>query len=171
MGTINGCGTMFYGWDHENEYSTANKWVTLFYFPVIPFARFRLKPLTDFEKEKFFSSPGDFAAAIVGYGSRTDLFQVKETLPLDGRSILITYVRAYLLLPLLMAWPVLLVIAVRNILAVHPEWENTVWFSPVLITFVGIIIFNSIAVPMWAIQRARGYRGGLFKKVNDRGHR
>jgi hypothetical protein len=164
MGTINGCGTMFYGWRHNKEDSTATKWFTLFYIPIIPLGRSRLRALTDFEKEKFFSSPGALAAAIVGYGSRTDLYQIKERLPLDGLSVLLTYLKAYLLLPLLVAWPILLMVAIRGVFGVHPEWENAEWFKPALIAFVGVTLFNAIAVPMWSIQRARGYRGGLFTK-------
>lgn len=164
MSTINGCGTMYYGWDHDEEDSTATKWFTLFYVPIIPLGRSRLKVLTDFEKEKFLSSPSAFAAAVVGYGSRTDLYQINENLPIAWSSVAVTYIKAYLLLPFLVVWPILFLIAFRQVFGIHPEWNNSSWFAPVLIGFVGIALFNAIAVPMWAIQQARGYRGGLFGK-------
>lgn len=164
MSTINGCGTMFYGWNHDSEDSTATKWFTLFYIPVIPLGRSRLKALTDFEKEKFISSPGALAAAVIGYGSRSDLYQINESLPIVWSSVVVTYLKAYLLLPFLVVWPILLLMAFRQVFGIHPEWSNSSWFTPVLIGFVGIALFNAITVPMWAIQRARGYRGGLFQK-------
>ena len=85
-------------------------------------------------------------------------------MPLNLPEVLLTYLKAYAALPLLMAWPWLLAVLARQMFGVHPEWEETAWFMPAILVFVGVALINAIVVPMWAIQRARGYGGGFFKK-------
>jgi hypothetical protein len=167
MSTINGCGTMFYGWRHSTPQSTATKWFTLLYLPIIPLSRYALKPTTDFTREKFVKSAGQAAAALVGYGSRTDNYLVHGNTPLNWAEVLLTYARAYLLLPVLMLWPFMLVYLMRQLTGTHPEWEEAPWFTPALVGFVGLALINAVVVPMWAIQSARGYKGGPFRRRKD----
>ena len=163
MGTINGCGTMFYGWRGTTEKdTTATKWLTLLYLPVLPLARFRLMPTTAFEREKFANSPKEVAAALVGYGSRTDTYKVSAKLTVSFAEVLTTYAKAYIALPILITWPWLIFLLLRSVFGVHPEWEERAWFMPAVLTFVAISLINAVVVPMWAIQSARGYRGSLL---------
>lgn len=165
MSTINGIGTMFYGWRGlGTPASTATRWVTFLYLPIVPLARFELSPVTDFEREKFLSSPGAVAAALVGYASRTDAFRVARKLPLSFPEVVGNYLKAYVGLPLAVAWPALLLVAFRMTTGVHPEWEDRPWFTPAVIAFVAVALLDAIAVPMWAIQAARGLRAGLLRR-------
>lgn len=165
MSTVNGWGTMFYGWRHAPDApSTATRWFTAFYLPVLPLSRHRLTATTDFDREHLAASPSDVALAMVGNASRTDTFAMDAKLPLNLPEVLMTYLKAYVALPLLMAWPWLLAVLARQMFGVHPEWEEKAWFMPAIIVFVGVALINAIVVPMWAIQRARGHRGGLFRK-------
>jgi len=165
MSTVNGWGTMFYGWRHaQGMASTATRWFTAFYLPVVPLSRYSLTATTDFDRERLTASPSEVVLAMVGYASRTETFAMDAKLPLNPSEILVTYLKAYVTLPLLMAWPWLLAALGRQMFGVHPEWEDTAWFMPAIIVFVGVALINAIVVPMWAIQRARGYRGGIFRK-------
>lgn len=47
---------------------------------------------------------------------------------------------------------------------VHPEWEEKASFMPAILVFVCVALINAIVVPMWAIQRALGYRGKFFRR-------
>jgi len=152
---------MFYGWRGAAEReSTATKWLTLLYVPIFPLARYRLTPATRFEREKFANSPKEVAAALVGYGSRTDTYRISAKLSLNLAEVLATYAKAYIALPILIAWPWLLLYSVRLLFGTHPEWEDKAWFIPAVVAFAAASLVNAVVVPMWAIQSARGYRGG-----------
>ncbi|AXQ27782.1 hypothetical protein D0B54_03440 [Solimonas sp. K1W22B-7] len=167
MAEISGCGTMFYGWKHQGEYSTATSWFTLFYVPVIPWDRYRLRALTASEKERLRALPDGLPAEVVGHGS-DDLYVVHQRLLWDGREILVTYLKTYVLLPFLMAWPLLLVLADRALFGPRPELIGVPWVETTLKVFAVFMVVNAIVVPAWAIQSSRGYRGGLFRKSAGR---
>ena len=155
----------FYGWRGlDTKSPAATKWFVLFYLPVIPLARYRLTPTTDFEREKFAKSAGEIAAALVGYGSRTDAYIVHGKERLEPIEVLTTYLKAYVALPFLIVLPFIVLYLFRSVFGVHPEWEHEPWFTPAMMAFTLVAIVNAVAVPMWAIQSARGYRGGFFRR-------
>ena len=165
MSTVNGCGTLFYGWRGlSTNKPAATKWLVLFYLPLFPLARYRLTPTTDFAREKFAKSAAEIAAALVGYGSRTDAYTIHAKEPIAFLEVLSTYVKAYVALPFLIVWPLLALYLLRLLFGVHPEWENQAWFTPALTVFALITVVNAVVVPMWAIQSARGYSGGFFRR-------
>lgn len=115
MSTVNGWGTMFYGWRHTpGAPSTTTRWFTAFYLPVLPLSRHRLTATTDFDGERFAASPSDVALAMVGHASRTDTFAMDAKLPLQMSEVVVTYLKAYVAMPLLMAWPWLLAALFRR---------------------------------------------------------
>ena len=166
MSTHNGIGTMFYGWKHAaNGESTATQWATIFYVPVLALGRYRLRVLTDFEREKFVSSGAEALAALGGNIVRTDNLEILERLPFDVKEMASTYLKTYLVLPLLMSWPFfVLKPLIGHLLRAFPEWRDSPAY-PVISTAIAVaLLVNAVSVPMWAIQRARGYKGGFFGK-------
>ena len=62
MSTINGTGTKYYSWQPvraADRTGYATKWFTLFYVPVLPLRRQKLKVLTDRANEGFFDGAVD----------------------------------------------------------------------------------------------------------------
>lgn len=109
MSTVNGCGTMFYGWrGRATPASTATKWITLFFLPIAPLGRYRLTPITDFDREMLTASAKEVAAALVGHGARTDISLISARLPIRFPEVLSTYFTAFVAVPFLMVWPWLL---------------------------------------------------------------
>jgi len=156
---------MFYGWRRAKTCdSTATKWLTLFYVPIFPLARYHLALATPVEGEKFADSPQEVAAALVGYGSRTDMYRVRAKLPLSVSEMFSTYSKAFIAVPLLIAWPWLILYLMRHLTGTHPAWESQAWFTPAVVAFAGFALVNAVVVPMWAIQAARGLRSGIFRR-------
>jgi len=167
MSTVSGFGTRFYGWQHfPDGTSTATRWVAFFYLPVIPLERMKLRVLTDFASEKFLpKAPSAAAKAQVfplfkqGMVSREDRYEVLEQLPFSDSEILATYFRTFILMPLAMLWPIILVVTFFSA-AKSRGWADEMWAI-----WVGFLLFcgalgNLLAVAIWAIRRTRG-TGGL----------
>ncbi|NWJ42583.1 MAG: hypothetical protein HXX12_16595 [Geothrix sp.] len=164
MSTVNGCGTMFYGWrGRATPASTATKWITLFFLPIAPLGRYRLTPITDFDREMLTASAKEVAAALVGHGARTDISLISARLPIRFPEVLSTYFTAFVAVPFLMVWPWLLLYLGKRLFGIPPEWEERAWFMPAVVVYACVSLLNAVAVPAWAIQLARGIRPGLFR--------
>jgi len=163
MSTINGFGTRYYGWRHnEDSTATATSWVSLFYLPLIPLRRHSLRVLSDPR-----SSPvrlrGIGGGALGFLASQTDHYAILGQTPLSGVEIAKTYAKAYILLPLLMAWPLLLVIIFSKIFGPFPHSSAA---GPVAMAAAVLTIISVIAWPIWAIRRSRGMSPKLSRAVS-----
>ncbi len=99
MGTINGFGTTYYGWQHREEgKAEAAKWFVVLFLPVFPIKRHLLRILRDPDSEPTVSAK-EFVQVISPHKEIRDYFHVLEELPLDKQSVLKTLFKAYLLLP------------------------------------------------------------------------
>ena len=81
MSTVNGTGTMFYGWQpprRADRTRYATQWFVLFYLPIVPLARYKVRILSDRAKEGFF-------------GGATDHYELLERTELDWSEILMTW--------------------------------------------------------------------------------
>ena len=165
MSTIQGIGTRFYGWTHHDDGTAhATQWFALFFLPVIPLRRYHLRVLTDFKaKEPFLAVPkyGFFA----GYptGIQVDHYDLLERTPLVGREIARTLLLTYVVGPILMVWPISLFLALSSLVKHNPEWKDAAWLIYVFVALIAMSFGNAIAVPLIALRKTRGFRGGLFE--------
>jgi hypothetical protein len=103
--TIQGMGTLHYGWRHfEDGTATATCWITFLWLPIIPLRKSRLRVLTDFRRDLRGDAPGQIALRGGGV-IQEDRFELIEKLPLSARDIALTLVKAYVVLPLLLVCP------------------------------------------------------------------
>jgi len=158
MSTINGCGTGLRGWRHEPDGSSiATSWILFAFLPVVPLRRYRLRTLTDFEHESF-GTADQIASALVGSLSWSDPVAIQERLPLSWCEIGMTYLRAYVLVPLLCLWPFAVFALVLGILrAVNGAPPKLP--EDGMKAFLVLASANAIAVLLIAARRMRGYPG------------
>lgn len=162
MSTINGFGTKFYGWRHfPDGTSTATRWVSFFYIPVVPLARMKLRVLTDFQSENFFPKPAEAPRDSIlplvksGWFTLEDHYQMVQKLSLSGGEIFKTYVRTFVLMPLAMLWPLSVLFAVGSFGQAHHIFED-MWFIWAFLLLFLAAFANLLAVAIWAIRRSRG---------------
>lgn len=153
MATFNGIGTRFLGWRHRDDgLSTATLWFTVAYFPLVPLRRFRLRNLTDFAAER--SPTGLAVLAPLGGGVFwTEPVDMLERLPLSWREIAATYLRCYVLIPLLCLWP----IPVGRFVIAWFREHGSVLTQGVGVTFIVFALANAVLVLLIAVRRMRGY--------------
>ena len=155
MASINGIGTGWRGWRHGADgVSVATSWITFVYLPIVPLRRCRVRNHTDFEAERIRTLPQAVGAlAAMGGGGVTweERVEVLERTPLDGREVAETYLRAYVLVPLLCLWPFLL-----------GRWALT-WFPdrsaippPAIVAAIAFCLANAMIVLLVAVRRMRG---------------
>jgi hypothetical protein len=164
MATLNGFGNMFYGWKHQpGEDSSATKWLTIFYIPIVPLGRYRLKVLTDFNHEKT-----RIRATPVGMlASQENRFDILERTSLNWGEILRTYVSTFVGLPILMLGPFLVFLGLSKLLSlvIHvPKGELPLWLNGILMIGSAISLINLLWWPIWAIRRSRGMQLGFVPK-------
>ena len=165
MGTVQGVGTRFYGWRHGDDGTAhATLWFAAFFLPLVPLKRFHLRVLTDFaKKEPFLVVPrtGFFAGSPTGL--QVDHYELLERTPLRAAEIVRTLALTYVMGPVLMAWPVALFFLMDAVLDGRPEWRQSTAVLYAVVALVMIVFGNAIAVPLIALRRTRGFRGGLFE--------
>lgn len=103
MSTLNGFGTQYYGWRRpsgdEQDVAEATLWVVAAFLPIVPLRRVRLRVVpTVASRPSFFT---------VGWQGFTVHTQELERLPFDVASTLKTYACGYLLTPVLLLLPIL----------------------------------------------------------------
>jgi len=97
--TINGIGTMYYGWKaHPDGSATATWWIVVVFLPLIPLRRERLR----------IYSPGADNIALPATGQTA--WQIVERLPLDWTSILLTYFKGFIIVPAILIGPIVLAV-------------------------------------------------------------
>jgi hypothetical protein len=162
MATINGIGTMYYGWRHsENQPSTATKWFTLFYLPILPLGRYALEVLTDFSSENLVSTS---SASSGGVATQYDYIKTISKTPLAWKEIARTYINAYILLPLLVTWPIPLIFVILPwLFSSFPELKSKSWIEMcIVIPSIVLLISNAILIPVYFLRKARGFKGGFI---------
>jgi hypothetical protein len=158
MSTVNGWGTALRGWNHQPDGTAfATSWVVVSYLPLVPLRRYHVRVLTDFGHEPFVPPPADDARFRLGV-SWTEPIEVLARLPLSWREIGLTYLRAYVLVPLLCVWPILIAVPVLGLVSRGRRAPTSLVNAFVL---VGIV--NALAVLLIAARRMRGYRGSRAK--------
>jgi hypothetical protein len=164
MSTLDGFGTMFYGWKHlAGQPSTATKWMTVFYIPIIPLGRYQLRVKTNFwrDMEQIRSTPLGLMA------SRQDRFEILGKTSIHWPEVLLTYAKTYIVLPLLMFAPLLVEWLFSSL-----EWfpysdareDVPIWLNAIL---WGVVVGQLISVvywPIWAIRKSRGMQIGGKRK-------
>lgn len=165
MSTFQGIGTRFYGWNHqEGGTSHATQWFSLFFLPILPLKRYHLRVLTDFtRKEPFFVVPTEGFFAGSPTGMQVDEYQFIEQTPLVFSEVLRTVVTTYVFGPLLMAWPISLFFFLKWATDNYPSAKYSMWWFVVFVVLIAGSFGNAIAVPLIALRRTRGFRGGLFE--------
>jgi len=156
MSTLNGFGTLYYGWRHASDgTATATKWFAISWLPVIPIERHHLRVLTDFsnQKQSIKSELGGFVV------SQTDHYQILEKTPISAKEVGVTYAKAYVGLPSMLFGPMLAVILLMGAIKafgieVRPE---TPAFN-VFLVGVFLAFANFLYQSVKAIRRARGWQ-------------
>jgi hypothetical protein len=157
VGTNGGIGTIFYGWRHEGGgVATVTKWLVVFWLPVIPLGRYRIRMLNDPDDEPPVSLKV-LGMAAVGAGAVSDSFEILERLPLDWRSALRTYVTGYVGVPLLIGAPVAAVVGLLILLiragVLDREGVAIIYAS---VAVVSLCIGYVLCVMATVVHRARG---------------
>jgi len=158
MSTLNGFGTLYYGWRHASDgTATATKWLAVSWVPVIPLQRQHLRVLTDFEKPQ--QPKAGLGGLVV---SQTDHYQIIADTPLSAKEIALTLAKTYIGLPALLFAPMLVVALFMKLLQhmgvdVRP---GTMAFN----VFIGAsfaALLNFLYQAIRAIRRSRGWQPKL----------
>ena len=140
MGTTNGFGTQFYDWEYlDNGQAEATSWLVAAFFPLLPLRRVRLRVHTSGEKPSFFSlnSGGSFQIS----------YDELETVRNSPARIVRTYLKGWLLTPLILLAPLLVMIALSRILPREPGGGPSAllkdyfgWFAGIQILYFAIVV-------------------------------
>lgn len=136
MSTFNGVGTLYYDWQSNGD-GTANatKWFVVFFLPVIPIQRERLRVLRTEKKQVGIL---ETVVALTGNGTGFEAtIEVLGNVPISFGRILRTYLFAYLGIPTItFMLPILLLVALM-----------------LLIEYLGMNVqqFMSVAFPIFGI--------------------
>jgi hypothetical protein len=162
MRTLNGIGTMLYGWRHQTDGTAfATKWFVLGYVPLIPLRRYHLRVVTDLRKKESFIQT-ETEGFLAGTPVQKTHYEIHRDLALSPRDILRTLGRTYLLGPVLMLWPALLMALFSRFMDRNPQWRDYDWPLFAVLGLVVILFANILTVALIALRRARGFQGGLF---------
>lgn len=167
MSTLNGFGTMFYGWRHRTgEASSATKWLTVFYVPIFPLGRYKLKVTTDFRHD-----PTEIRMSAAGLlASRKDHFESSERTRLVCGELILTYASAFVGLPLLTLWPlsILWLLGKLEWLPLYESAGASTWAAVVALAVTGCALCNVLYWPIWAIRKSRGMQREHPRRRNKR---
>ena len=117
MSTLNGVGTLYYDWQSNSD-GTANatKWFVVFFLPVVPMRRERVRVLSTEIKR---SGVLDTLLALTGNGSGFETrIEVLGQVPNSAGRILKTYLWAYIGVPMIAFFiPIMLMVALTFLVA------------------------------------------------------
>lgn len=159
MSTLNGFGTLYYGWRHSaDNTATATRWFAVSWVPIIPLRRERLRVLTNF------NNPGQNIRVELGglVISQVDHYELLERLPLSLGEVLVTLAKTFIGLPLLLLGPVLL-LALGMKLAQAAGVDIKPGSMPFAIFMGGTVLslVNVLYQAVRAIRRARGWQPNI----------
>lgn len=159
MSNVSGFGTLYYGWKHSADGTgTATKWITILWLPVIPLFREKLRVLTNF-KEDSKNIRAELGGLVL---SQQDKYERIGRLPLSINEILVTYLKAYIGLPIILIGPLVLLFAFLGLLhhfGVSIEPNSTPFYIFMVGYFIAFINFLWQCVR--AIRRARGWQPNI----------
>ncbi len=140
MSTFNGIGTLNYGWQAcDDGTAIATTWFVIGFFPIVPLRRQRVRIL---------QPPGaKVTDVLIPAGFRTRM-QIVERLPLDYRAIVRTYLKGFVLVPLLIALPLIIARGVTWI-APFPQQpaQQKDWQTWLLVTWaIGMFVYWAVLV-------------------------
>ena len=144
MSTINGIGTLHYGWKHLSDGTAhATKWFVVMFFPVVAIRRDHLRVL---------EPPAESARR-----AWLSHFELLGHVPLSIGSVLKTYFKAYVVVPVILIAPVLLIRCIKSVAPeLIEEFEvkivSLMNLSPALALFYWPIVIS------WILDRAKGRR-------------
>lgn len=153
MGTINGMGTMYYGWCHnEDGTAEATKWFVFIFLPIIPLKTHKLQLLHNPDDEKTVS-PTQVLGAILPHKEISDSYTILEVLPLNWNSVIKTYAKAFIGMPLLLGVPLAIIILIFKLIKNYDS--ISFWFIN-----IGILVWIGYAFAAIAtiFHRSRGGR-------------
>ena len=147
MGTLNGFGTFYYGNDDARADGSfvTTRYLVAAMLPVIPLGteRVKLHGLDD--------------TLLAGRAQ----YEVLEQLPMRWNQVGRTYLRAWLLVPLLLVWPFVLLMAFAGLLHLATSTETTSRVMSTVAPVFGVVFAVYFIGTLWyLIRRAR--RTGLM---------
>ncbi len=148
LSTINGVGTLNYGWQAcEDGTAIGTTWIVIGFFPLVPIRRQRVRILPP---------PGAKVSDLfMPVGFRAQM-QIVETLPFDYRAILRTYLKAFVLVPILLALTLLVLRIVTWIAPLPQPAQQQDWQTGVIIAFaIGSFVYWGVLVAT-ILDRASG---------------
>ena len=155
MSTLNGFGTLYFGWRHAADgTSTATKWFAVSWVPVVPLYRQRLRVLTNFSNPEPLKS--ELGGLVV---SQQDRYEIVEPLPLSAKEVATTLAKTYLGLPAILFGP--LVVAALLMKSIQALGYDATPGSTAFTVFIGLVfasIGNLLLQSVRAIRRARGWQ-------------
>ncbi len=112
MAAIYGTGTLFYGWkSSRGRIATATRWLSVFYLPVLPLGRYRVRLPMPPKKGFLYGlrellKLGRGPLSVLAWAPVQTECRVIGREPFRFEEAVLTYVKTYLLLPLALAGPV-----------------------------------------------------------------
>jgi len=170
MSTLNGFGTLFYGWKHFPEQaSTATKWLAAFYIPVVPLGRYQLRVHTSFGNDRT-----QVRATPIGLvASQHKYFEILGKTPLSWHEVLLTYASAFIGLPLLMFAPILAIWLLHYLgWTAHykTQEEMPMWLTIVFAIMTAAQLVCVLYWPIWAIRKSRGMQTRSSLRFKTKGN-
>lgn len=152
MGTMNGFGTQFYDWEYlDNGQAEATSWLVAAFFPIIPLRRVRLRVHTSGQKPSFFS--------LKSGGSFQITYDELKTVPNTPGRIVRTYLKGWLLTPLVLLAPLLVMTALSRILPREAGGGPNAALKSYLGWFAVIQVLHIAIVVSVILDRCSGRRG------------
>lgn len=159
MSTLNGFGTLYYGWRHAADgTATATKWFALSWVPVIPLQRQRLRVLTEFTGAAR-NIKSELGGLIV---SQVDRYQILEQLPLSFKEVVVTFIKTYMGLPALLLGPAFVLVLLMK--ALQYVGFDVKPGSNAFNIFAGgffLVLIHFFWQAVRAIRKARGWQPNL----------
>jgi hypothetical protein len=152
MSTVNGIGTMFYGWRFVNEDTAfATEWFTVLYLPLIPLKRCKVN-VPERRKPETIASWRSLVGIVTWSPSFSDRYVVVECTPLSIREVATTYLKAFLLLPSAIVAPLFLMLASRPHLDIE---HNDTHFYLSIGMFLAWVVYG-VCLLAHLLHKARG---------------
>jgi hypothetical protein len=138
MSTINGVGTVYYGEDQRKEDQSylATSFLVLFFIPIIPLGTVRMRNL--------------------GIDGEKNHYEILKRLPMHWGQVRKAYLRGWLLMPLVLLWPMLLLVVVGGIThALYGKATTSKMMSSVVPVVSAVFAIYFIAMAAHLVRRIR----------------
>lgn len=162
--TFNGVGTRVMGWNHRGDgTATATIWFAILFLPIFPLKRFKLLSPRPEDFDPASSTVQVLLMVFLRVWRVTGSYNFIERLPLDGREVFFTYLRAYVLIPLMLLAPMLLLRASMQLFhypsAPGESPDSLVWMSVLWMVYVVFVLSR-------LLRRSRGLGAARARRVS-----